>query len=93
MITLTVFDPPFLASLTTGASLPSGVDALDDFEEYTPMDDLDTLNLGLGFAGAYEAIAGVHGVQADDDFEAYTATANLNGQAGGMGFSSSWVAG
>lgn len=84
MIGLSLFDGPFLAQ----GSVAPVVLAEDDFESYTPTDDLDGLNGGTNWSGAYSSRGWP---MPSDDFEGYTPTDDLNGLNGGEDWNGAYV--
>jgi len=83
----TFHDRAFLAGRPiAAATLPQ-----DDMESYTDLADLNALNGGTGWDGAYVARGGDIALRGVDDMETYTDSASLNGLNGGAGWNGAYV--
>lgn len=86
MRSLSLFDLPFIASLTQ-----EDQQIYDDMESYSDAAAVNGLNGGTGFAAAYVDLSGLFGVQAYDSMESYSDGAAVNGLNGGNGFAGAYV--
>jgi hypothetical protein len=78
-------DTPFLRNVGSGTPVTLSE---DDMESYSDAADLNGLNGGTGWAGAYVSNSYPY---PQDDIESYSDTADLNGLNGGSDWAGAYV--